>query len=189
MAGAAEAAWWEPSAPSAPTVSVPTADLARSTYISPQQALLRESLVATRVPNLALLPAGAVPPNPAELLGSKRTADLLHELSLLADMVVIDTPPVLAVTDAVILSEQVDGVLLVASLGETKRSAAERAKSILSAGHGRLLGFVLNKVEPSESYYYGYYGEHDEERPSLSERDSRAKNGRSKSRKGLLKRH
>jgi Mrp family chromosome partitioning ATPase/capsular polysaccharide biosynthesis protein len=164
--------WWEPTtAAPAPQLTPGSSitELPPGALSTRQQSLLRNTLVATRVPNLALLPAGAAPPNPAELLGSKRSAEVLRELSNIADIVIIDTPPVLAVTDAVILAEQADGVLLVTALGETKRSGAERAKGILSTAHTRILGLVLNKVEASESYYYGYYGDAPDSRTQLSE--------------------
>lgn len=115
----------------------------------------------TRIEGLLFLPTGKLPPNPAELLGSQRAAALLESLSGLADVVVIDTPPVLAVTDAAVLARNADGVVLVAAPGHTHRMALARTATILPAGGVRLLGVVLNKVKSkgSSSYYYGaYYG-------------------------------
>lgn len=123
---------------------------------------VRSALVDTDVENLWVLPAGACPPNPAELLGSRRMGEVLDHLGGLADVVIIDTPPVLAVTDAAVLATAADGVLLVNSLGETHRSAAVRAKATIEAAKGNVVGVVANKVDPSNSddyhYYHAYYG-------------------------------
>jgi non-specific protein-tyrosine kinase len=117
------------------------------------------ALQETSVENLRFLPAGVRPPNPAELFGSRRMTELLTELRRSADVVIFDTPPVLAVTDAAVLAAQTDGVLLVASLGETHRGALARSRETLEAAHARILGLVLNKVEQGGGYgYYGYYG-------------------------------
>lgn len=113
---------------------------------------------------LAVLPAGRpLPPNPSEVLGSQLMAALLDELVALADVVIIDTPPVLPVTDAVALATQVDGVVLVARHGKTSRSAAAEARRRLDAVGANVVGFVLNAVPARDGadYYAEYaYGEH-----------------------------
>jgi capsular exopolysaccharide synthesis family protein len=128
-----------------------------------------------------LLPAGATPPNPAELLGSRRTEQLLDDLNKIADVVIIDTPPVLAVTDSTILAAKSDGVLLVSSMRQTQRGAAQRASETLESDHVRMLGVVLNRCEASSNYYgYGaYYGENpvDVRKLSRKERKQAAKAG------------
>ena len=86
--------------------------------------------------NLVFLPAGRTPPNPAELLGSRRMNNVLSELSAGADVVVIDTPPLLPVADAAIVAAQVDGVILVVALNKTREDTARRAVAIL-AGYQR----------------------------------------------------
>jgi succinoglycan biosynthesis transport protein ExoP len=119
------------------------------------------ALVDTQVAGLRLLPAGGPTPNPAELLGSLAAGVVFDELAELADVVVVDTPPVLAVTDATILAAKADGVILVNALGQTRRDAAMRTKQTLENVGVRLLGVVVNKVRPSgDSYFYysGYYG-------------------------------
>jgi non-specific protein-tyrosine kinase len=122
-----------------------------------RRSAVTKAVRATNVENLWVLPAGTTPPNPAELLGSKRTEQVLDDLSRLADIVIIDTPPVLAVTDAVVLAGKADGVLLVASVSDTHRKAAERATDTLESDHVRLLGVVLNKCDGKGGYYgYGY---------------------------------
>lgn len=120
------------------------------------------AVVKTPVANLLLLPAGPTPPNPAELLGSGRMSTLLAEWSASADVVILDTPPLLAVTDAAVLAARSDGVVLVAAVNETKREAVEQSMAILSGTGARLLGVVANKVPRSGqgAYYYGgYYGD------------------------------
>jgi capsular exopolysaccharide synthesis family protein len=114
------------------------------------------AVVRTTVPKLAFLPPGPVPPNPAELLGSRRTAELLDELRGAADVVVIDTPPLLAVTDAAVLAARADGVMVVTALGETRRDSLERAVRILRHTGVRILGTVVNKTRTVAPYpYYG----------------------------------
>jgi len=101
--------------------------------------------------------------------------DVLEELTSSAQMVVIDTPPLLAVTDAAILGAKVDGVVLVAAVNETSRDAVKRATAILEPVGARLLGVIVNKAKSSGGYYYaGYYGE---------PKDGKGKKGRFKRRR------
>lgn len=117
-------------------------------------------LVKTGVPNLLLLPSGPVPPNPAEIMGSRRLASLLDEYSSASDMLIIDTPPLLPVTDAAVLAERVDGVVVVVALNETRREGLKRAMAILEGTGVRILGVVVNKATGSGSGdYYAYYGD------------------------------
>jgi capsular exopolysaccharide synthesis family protein len=110
-----------------------------------------------RVPNLWVLPAGPRPPDPAELLSSHMMEATLRELMKRFTHIVIDSPPLLLVTDAVILSAMVDGVILVVSSGATTRGALTRAHRILENAGSRVLGMVLNKVDMRFDTYYGYY--------------------------------
>ncbi|MGW0433566.1 polysaccharide biosynthesis tyrosine autokinase [Micromonospora sp. NPDC003197] len=109
--------------------------------------------------SLLVLPAGSIPPNPSELLGSKGMADLLLSLRDSADIVIIDTAPLLAVTDGVVVAVQADGALLVTRAGKTSRAQVTAATQALSSVAARLLGCVLNmaKVPPSEAYQYEAY--------------------------------
>ena len=129
---------------------------------TPDTTALAKALRSTHIDGLSILPAGKTPPNPAELLGSKRAAELLEALSGLADVVIIDTPPVLPVTDAAVLAPNVDGVVLVASAGETHRGALNRAATTLAATRARLLGVIVNKtdIEGGSTYYGRYYGKY-----------------------------
>jgi succinoglycan biosynthesis transport protein ExoP len=118
------------------------------------QALCR----AESVPQLWALPGGRTPPNPAELLSSPRMADILQQLRERFDHIVVDSPPLLMVTDATILSTLADGVILVVESGVTVRGALVRAHSLLDNAGGRLLGVVMNKVDlRHDTYYYSRY--------------------------------
>ncbi len=110
-------------------------------------------------PNLWVVPSGPTPPNPAELVGSDRMAELLKELSERFEHVIIDSPPVLVVTDGTILAGLVDGVVLVAESGRTHRAGLMRTRAILENAGARILGVVLNKLDMQREGYYGYgYG-------------------------------
>jgi succinoglycan biosynthesis transport protein ExoP len=116
------------------------------------------------VPDLSVIPAGPIPPNPADLLSSQRLVDAIEELRHKYKFVVIDSPPIMLATDAAILSTWSDGVLLVARSGETPKGAFARAQDLLASVKCRLLGVVLNAVNtaaPDYYYrYYPYYGEY-----------------------------
>lgn len=118
---------------------------------------LPEAIQPTHVNHLSVLTAGPTPPNPAEMLASRKMDQLLAELRERFDLVLIDTPPVLAVSDAQIVSTKCEGVLLVVKAGELKRRPALRAKEQLSFVNARLLGVVLNQASGSEAApYYEY---------------------------------
>lgn len=127
-------------------------------------AMLREGdelpIQETAVPNLRLLPAGPPPPNPSELLGSQRMEKIIEALKAQAEVIFFDSPPIIAVTDAAVLSRKVDGVLLVVSVGQTKRDHALKAKQLLEKVNARILGVALNnaKLEPSLYRYYSQRG-------------------------------
>jgi polysaccharide biosynthesis transport protein len=109
------------------------------------------------IPNLAAIPTGPLPPNPADLLSSNRLADAITELRKKFKFIVIDSPPIMAATDAVILSVQTDGVLLVVRSGETPKEAFTRTRDLLASVKCNLLGVVLNAVDSSApDYYYSY---------------------------------
>ena len=111
----------------------------------------------TALPNLQLLPSGPLPPNPAELLGSKRMQELLDVLKQKADIVVVDSPPVTVISDAVMLSTRMDGVILVMRAGRTRLENARNALNALKQVHARVLGVVLNGTGRStQDYYYRY---------------------------------
>src|SRR6266567_2756914 len=112
------------------------------------------------VPTLWVLPAGPKPPNPAQLLSSSAMESLLKELRQRFKFLVIDSPPVLPVTDAMILSTFVDGVAFVVESGVTARGAVARARKVLENVGARILGLVLNKVDVRHNGHYGYYSQY-----------------------------
>lgn len=121
-------------------------------------------LVINVAPHLAVLPAGTVPPNPSELLGSEAMAHLLATVERQYDYVLFDTPPVLPVTDSVVLAAQTGGAIVVARSGIVRRPQLEAALGLMDAGEVTLLGVVLNDVPtgPGGGYGYsqGYYTSH-----------------------------
>src|SRR5271167_1577460 len=109
------------------------------------------------IPNLAAIPTGPLPPNPADLLSSHKLAEAIAELRAKFKFVVIDSPPIMAATDAVILSVQTDGVLLVVRSGETPKEAFTRTRDLLVSVKCHILGVVLNAVDSgAPDYYYSY---------------------------------
>src|SRR6266481_1410681 len=115
------------------------------------------------LPNLFIMPAGTPPPNPAELLASSNMKDVLNELREQFDHVVIDTPPTLSVTDAVVLSPRVDAIILVIRSGQTTKQALRRARDILMQVNAHVTGVLLNAVDltsPDYYYYYEYQGKY-----------------------------
>lgn len=126
--------------------------------------------------SLDVLPSGPLPPNPAELLGSRQMAALLEEMKQRWEMVLLDTPPVVALSDAALVAARTDGVLLVVSSHHTPRDIVVAARRQLEQVGARILGVVMNRVRPTESgryhYYYYYY-----DRDSVSDGRSRAGRG------------
>ena len=112
---------------------------------------------ATSVPGLSVLTSGPLPPNPSELLSSRRLSELLTQLRGEADILLLDAPPIMAVADAAILASRVDGVLLVVQAGKTKRDLARRAQAALQKANANLLGVVLTNVK-MDSSIFSYYG-------------------------------
>jgi succinoglycan biosynthesis transport protein ExoP len=127
------------------------------------RADLDEALRPTGVENLTVLPSGVVPPNPSELLGAKKFGAVVNELGKRYTRVFMDAPPVLAVTDALVLGALADGVCFVVCAGRTDRNAARRALEMLSRYGCRVLGVVFNQVDMSRvfgSYGYKYYSQY-----------------------------
>jgi polysaccharide biosynthesis transport protein len=163
-----------------------------SSYLAGVSSLDLVSVPHPAIPNLVAIPTGPLPPNPADLLSSHKLVEAIAELRTKFKFIVIDSPPVMAATDAVILSVQADGVLLVVRSGETPKEAFTRTRDLLSSVKCRILGVVLNAVDASApDYYYSYryypysygYGpqeaaeiqheHHDEDSEALTERVSR----------------
>jgi capsular exopolysaccharide synthesis family protein len=116
-------------------------------------------LESGKIENLTVLPCGRKPPNPSELLGSNKMKELMRELRARFDYILIDSPPVLAITDAGVISAQVDGVIFTVQAWRTQREAILRSQALLTSLHAKILGFVLTNVEhfvPRYLYHYGY---------------------------------
>jgi polysaccharide biosynthesis transport protein len=164
-----------------------------SSYLAGVSSLDLVTVPHPVIPNLAAIPTGPLPPNPADLLSSNKLSDAITELRAKFKFIVIDSPPVMAATDAVILSVQTDGVLLVVRSGETPKEAFTRTRDLLNSVKCHILGVVLNAVDSgAPDYYYSYryypysygYGpqeaadsvheqEHDDLAQSISERSRR----------------
>ncbi|HKY03663.1 MAG TPA: polysaccharide biosynthesis tyrosine autokinase [Blastocatellia bacterium] len=128
-----------------------------STYLS-RDVELNELIHRLQIPNLSLLPCGAIPPNPAELLASEKMKNMLAALREQYDHILIDSPPLLSVTDPVILSTLVDGVMLVVHGGKSTRAVARRARQELQTVGAKIFGVVLNNLDlRGNGYGYEYY--------------------------------
>ena len=146
-------------------------DIGLSSYLA-GVATLHDVIVShPAIPNMDAILTGPIPPNPADLLSSHRMSEAIEDLRRRYKFIVMDSPPIMAATDAVILSAVVDGVLLVVWSGETPKEAFGRTRDLLSAVKGRLLGVILNAVDSgAPDYYYSYryypysyaYGEDEE---------------------------
>lgn len=120
---------------------------------------LNDLIQESGIEGLSLLPSGAVPPNPAELLSSQRMKVLLEAVKSQYDLVVLDVPPMLEVTDTQTIAGSVDGVVLVVRQGMTQKAGVRRVVELLKMSHARLLGYVMNDVIPEDDAGYGYgYG-------------------------------
>jgi polysaccharide biosynthesis transport protein len=148
-----------------------------------EQAITRSSVL----PTLSVLPAGTPPPNPAELLASTNMRDVLDQLRGQYDHIVVDTPPTLSVTDAVVLSPRADAIVLVIRSGQTTKQALRRSRDILTQVNAKVSGVLLNAVDlssPDYYYYYEYQGKyaryyrdgdlHDDEEEDQGETDDSA---------------
>jgi polysaccharide biosynthesis transport protein len=128
-----------------------------SSYLAGVSSLDLVTVPHPAIENLAAIPTGPLPPNPADLLSSHRLTDAITELRKKYKFIVIDSPPIMAATDAVILSVQTDGVLLVVRSGETPKEAFARTRDLLTSVKCHILGVVLNAVDSSApDYYYSY---------------------------------
>ena len=128
-----------------------------SSYLAGASALDVVTVPHPLIRNLHAIPTGPVPPNSADLLSSHRLTEMMCELRKRYKFIVIDSPPIMAATDAVILSALVDGVLLVVRSGETPKEAFTRTRDLLNSVKSRVLGVVLNAVDSSSPGYYQSY--------------------------------
>ncbi|WP_139994970.1 CpsD/CapB family tyrosine-protein kinase [Paenibacillus paridis] len=118
---------------------------------------LRDIIQFTNTENLSIIQAGPTPPNPSELLSSDPMALLLKRAREQFDVIIVDTPPIMSVTDAQIVATQSDGVVLVIDSGKVKKDVVLKAKASLDHVKARLIGVVLNKINRNHSDIYSYY--------------------------------
>jgi capsular exopolysaccharide synthesis family protein len=125
-------------------------------------ALLAAILLKSAVANLSVVTCGPIPPNPAELLGSRRMHDFLDTVAERFDLIILDSPPVLATSDACAIVPHVDGVLLIVDSGGTPQVALRRAKERIEDVRGRIVGAVLNRFDAgAHGYSRRYYDTYD----------------------------
>jgi capsular exopolysaccharide synthesis family protein len=129
-----------------------------TTFLSGQDTL-EDVITKTSIPGVDIIASGPIPPNPSEILASKKLLGLIDTLKEQYDMIIFDTPPALAVTDAQIMATKVDGVILVVDQGRVKKEAAAKMKASLDHVNAHILGVVLNNVDrkTGDNYYYYYY--------------------------------
>jgi capsular exopolysaccharide synthesis family protein len=130
-------------------------DRGLTTMFVDEAALNDPPLMDVGVDNLWLVPSGPLPPNPADILGSRKMEEAIASLKARADIILFDAPPVVAVTDAAVLGTKVDGALLAVCAGRTRRENAQRAKELLERVHVRIVGAVLNDA-PRDVALGGY---------------------------------
>ena len=139
-----------------------------------------EAVIHSAIPGIDIIPSGPVPPNPSEMLGSQNMTHFIQNVRDRYELIILDSPPITAVTDTVILSRLVDGVLIVIRAGETHREIIKNGIGLLKAANARILGAILNGVEMGRDsyyyyqYYYYYYGE-DGDRHKKVHRKKRSK--------------
>ena len=129
------------------------------TNVLTRQLTFDDAVLETSVPFLEVLTSGPIPPNPSELLASKAMRDFVKELEEVYDYILLDAPPINAVTDPQLLSKITDGVILVIRSGKTEEEGAIRAVESLRKVNAHIIGAVLNDQKQSETSYYYYYGE------------------------------
>lgn len=122
-------------------------------------AQIEDMVYRTHVEGLFILTSGAIPPNPAELLASKRMNELMKEMEGKFDLIVYDMPPIIAVTDAQIMASKVDGTIFVLPKGQASKEEVLKSKELLEMVNANILGAVFNRVEKASDSYYYYYGE------------------------------
>jgi capsular exopolysaccharide synthesis family protein len=115
------------------------------------------ALLNIGIDNLTILPAGKIPHNPAEMLGSPKMKNLISALKAKYDYIIFDSPPIITVTDARVIGSQTDGILMVIQANRTQKGVVEHSKTLLSQAHARLLGYVLTNIQYHiPAYIYRY---------------------------------
>ncbi|PGZ91719.1 CpsD/CapB family tyrosine-protein kinase [Bacillus sp. AFS029533] len=123
-----------------------------------QEKSLKDVIQKTDISNLSILTSGPIPPNPSELLSSEKMKKLIAQMYEQYDVILFDAPPLLAVTDAQIISQVCDGTILVVRRGYSAKEKIKKAKELLTLVNANILGVVLNRAEQDKDGYYDYYG-------------------------------
>jgi len=132
-----------------------------SSYLS-GQSLFKEIVHKTSVENLSIIPCGPHPPNPSELLASNKMSEFITTAEKDFDLIFFDAPPLMMVTDAVILSKIVNGTVILLESGKTSKKIVPVLRKKLDNAKSRVIGLVINKIKPQNgeyNYYAGYYGD------------------------------
>lgn len=126
------------------------------TSVMTKQLSLEKAVKDSAENNLFVLTSGPIPPNPAELLTSRAMEQFFEDAQELFDLIIFDTPPLLAVTDAQVLANKCEGTILVVSSGKTEKEMLVKAKELLDSAQSKILGVILNnkKIENTNQYYY-----------------------------------
>lgn len=133
-------------------------------FLTEHSVSVNDIFYKTTVENLYVIPSGPTPPNPSELIGSKRMEKLIVALQEAFDLVIYDAPPVLSVTDAQILATKVDGTILVVRENKAEKEAVKQAVGLIQHVRAKIIGTVLNDVDGATAGYYGYYGYYGKEK-------------------------
>lgn len=134
-------------------------DLGLTTLLQNPELNLAESIQKAKTKNLSLLTSGPTQPNPAEYLGSSRMKKLIKNMKNEFDFIIIDTPPLLSVTDAQLVARQIDGVLFVVPMNQVNKNDLIKSEEMLELAKANVLGAVFNQVDNSNKDYYYYYEE------------------------------
>lgn len=134
--------------------------------LSSNHAEFGDQVKETGIENLRVITSGALPPNPSEILGSQRMMKLLQNLKENADVIILDVPPVLAVTDPIVMSTKVDGVVFITKANRTRRDSINQAKQRLDQVGAKILGAVLNEASGKASHYHQYYSRSQQQQAS-----------------------
>jgi len=128
-------------------------------FLTEKNIGINDIIYKTSVQNLYVIPSGPIPPNPSELLGSKKMESLISALQNQVDIAIYDAPPILSVTDAQILSAKVDSTILVVRADKAEKDAVRKSVELINHVDGNIIGTILNDVKEASNGYYGYYGE------------------------------
>ena len=139
-------------------------------YLSGQTDDYHSLVKSSEIENLSLMTSGLIPPNPSEMLGAKKMSEFVKKLESEWDMILFDSPPLVAVTDATMVSKEIDRIIMVVKVGQTDKKAFDHTITSLSNVGAPLGGVILNAVTHKNSYgsyyyyyyYYNYYGSHKE---------------------------